>query len=333
MRLQEQGNHRDFTSVGNSKSCLRDRVRHKTLTFRMSSPPSVCGETIRDHGPRPAPRHRRQITGGAAFSEAGVSPVILSKRGRASILGEPETLGIPKAPTVNRPLRSGPRRVSTARTASGSRRAWPALLIITTVTSAVTSTSSPRRTVWDSTMRAPPSVPAGVSTSSTSSIRAGSQEFDGDPADREGQRLAVLAAVEGVMADAELAQVVRAAALHEADVGAVVDNAGEIGVFEIDPDRQDMPARDQPAGEIGPCVACVHRVSHDGWWIGHGRYLYQTRRRRRPPGGRGAGHRARLSDRGRPDARAAWPGLRATPTMRPSSPWRMAASSAWSAPM
>ena len=52
----------------------------------------------------------------------------------------------------------------------------------------------------------------------------------------------MLARVERVMADAEQAQEIGPSALHEAEVAGVIDDAGEVGVLEIDAHRQDMAA-------------------------------------------------------------------------------------------
>ena len=54
---------------------------------------------------------------------------------------------------------------------------------------------------------------------------------------------------------AEQAQVVGAAALHEAQIARVIDDAGKVGVLVIDPDRLEMPAVADVAVECGG----VHR--------------------------------------------------------------------------
>ena len=67
--------------------------------------------------------------------------------------------------------------------------------------------------------------------------------------------------VERGVADAEQADEVGPPALHEADVAAVIDDAGEIGVLEIDAHRQDVTAGDQAAGKVGPGLRGRHSSS------------------------------------------------------------------------
>jgi hypothetical protein len=66
------------------------------------------------------------------------------------------------------------------------------------------------------------------------------------------------------MIAAQQAQKIGAAALAPAHVAGVIDEAGKIGVFEIDAHGQHMPAPrrilDETAGEIGPIVC--GRVVH-----------------------------------------------------------------------
>ena len=50
------------------------------------------------------------------------------------------------------------------------------------------------------------------------------------------------------MGDAGSADEIRAAALHEADIAAVIDDAGEIGVLEIDANREDKGLTLKAAG-------------------------------------------------------------------------------------
>ena len=63
---------------------------------------------------------------------------------------------------------------------------------------------------------------------------------------------------QGTMVVADEAQEIRAAALAPADVTAVIDEAGKIGVLEIDADGQDMSPRpcinSDAAGKIGPAL-------------------------------------------------------------------------------
>jgi hypothetical protein len=51
------------------------------------------------------------------------------------------------------------------------------------------------------------------------------------------------------MLDAAEAEEIRAPALEEADIAAVIDVAGEVGVLVLDADRKDMALRCQAAAE------------------------------------------------------------------------------------
>ena len=64
----------------------------------------------------------------------------------------------------------------------------------------------------------------------------------------KGDRLARLAGIERAVMHTKQADIFRAAALQEADIGGVIDDAGKIRVLEIDPDRQDMAFGRVPAG-------------------------------------------------------------------------------------
>ena len=81
----------------------------------------------------------------------------------------------------------------------------------------------------------------------------GTQIVDLEAAHDEGRGLRAFDQI--AMVDAEQAQEVGAAALAPAQVGGVVDQAGEVGVLEIDPDRQDVTAALDPPGEIGPVAS------------------------------------------------------------------------------
>src|SRR5262245_60853613 len=59
------------------------------------------------------------------------------------------------------------------------------------------------------------------------------EEVGVDSADCKGERLTVVTLVQFGMADADQPDEVGAAALHEADIAAVIDDAGEVGVLEI----------------------------------------------------------------------------------------------------
>ena len=60
---------------------------------------------------------------------------------------------------------------------------------------------------------------------------------------------------------ADPAHVLGAPALHEAQKAGVIDDAGEVGVLIIDPDRQDVPAAADLAAELRPVLR--RRVARD----------------------------------------------------------------------
>jgi hypothetical protein len=87
----------------------------------------------------------------------------------------------------------------------------------------------------------------------------GFEVFQLHAAHDEGGGFAAIARLhQGVVIVAEQSQIVAAAALAPADVAGVIDEAGEIRVFEVDADREDVGATgvasDKAAGEIGPIV-------------------------------------------------------------------------------
>ena len=98
-----------------------------------------------------------------------------------------------------------------------------------------------------------------VVTSSTSSMRAGLQKLERHAPHHEGRGLAPGGAVDQrAVIVADQAQEIRAAALAPAQVAGVIDEAGEIGVLEVDADGQDVPPpvgiADDAAGKVGPAL-------------------------------------------------------------------------------
>jgi hypothetical protein len=85
------------------------------------------------------------------------------------------------------------------------------------------------------------------------------QIVDLQPAYDEKRRCAAIARrVQLRVVHAEQAQEVGAAALAPAQIVGVVDEAGEIGVLEIDADRQDVPTPLNPPGQIRPALRPRH---------------------------------------------------------------------------
>ncbi len=92
----------------------------------------------------------------------------------------------------------------------------------------------------------------------------GLEKFDRHPPHDEGRRLAPIRAVDQrTMVVADQAQEIRAAALAPADVAAVIDEAGKIGVLEINADGQDVPPPScidcDAAGKVGPALRMCSR--------------------------------------------------------------------------
>ena len=85
----------------------------------------------------------------------------------------------------------------------------------------------------------------------------GLAEVDAHRAHHEGKARRLLLGLleQRALVGAEQAQIVGAAALHEAQIARVIDDAGKIGVLVIDPHRLEMPAVADFAVERG----CVHR--------------------------------------------------------------------------
>ena len=84
-------------------------------------------------------------------------------------------------------------------------------------------------------------------------MRAGLQIVDLDRAARRRPRARPASGVaSSLMVDAEQPDEVGAAALAEFQEVGVIDEAGEIGVLEIDADRQDVGLALDPPGEVGP---------------------------------------------------------------------------------
>ncbi len=69
----------------------------------------------------------------------------------------------------------------------------------------------------------------------------------------------ILAVGDALMVDAEQPDEVRPAALAEFQVVGVIDDAGEIGVLEIDADRQHMRLALDPPGKIRPLALVIRR--------------------------------------------------------------------------
>src|SRR5579871_451267 len=116
-------------------------------------------------------------------------------------------------------------------------------LINATRTSAVTSTSVPRRTSCASAIEAPFTATGQVTTSSTSSIRAGLRKsIFIERTTNVGGRLSLGFRKQGVLLGAHQPQMVGAAAFHVAQIIGVIDDAGKIRVLVIDADLHVMPA-------------------------------------------------------------------------------------------
>jgi hypothetical protein len=70
---------------------------------------------------------------------------------------------------------------------------------------------------------------------------------------REGGRLVRKSALgEGLMGDSQQAQVIRPPALAPPQIGCVINNAGEVCVFEVNPDRKPVAIARKSPGETGP---------------------------------------------------------------------------------
>ncbi len=92
-------------------------------------------------------------------------------------------------------------------------------------------------------MRAPETSSVRVSTVSTSSIRAGALEVDLHALDHPGHLVAVPAVGELGVQHADEPQEVGAAALEELEIAGMIDDAGKVGVGEIDPRPEQMAGR------------------------------------------------------------------------------------------
>ncbi len=128
----------------------------------------------------------------------------------------------------------------------------PELETRTTVTRALASTVSPLRTSWSSTSDAPPMVRAARDHFEHVVEAPGLQIIDLDAPDHEHRRLAVFGIGEALMMDAEQPDEIGTAALAEFQKVGVIDEAGEIGVLEIDADRKDVNFAVDAPGKIRP---------------------------------------------------------------------------------
>ena len=113
-----------------------------------------------------------------------------------------------------------------------------------TRTSALTSTSSPRRTSCASVIEAPFTATGQVTTSSTSSIRAGRRKSSCIERTTKAKPGVSSCACSNsaCCVGAHQPQMVGAPALHEAQIIGVIDDAGKIRVLVIDADLHVMAA-------------------------------------------------------------------------------------------
>src|SRR6516165_2140281 len=135
------------------------------------------------------------------------------------------------------------------RSALGIGRARPPQTKATR-TCASTRSSSARRICCFSVIEAPFTSSGVVTTSSTSSAR-GLEEVDLHRAHHEGEpwRLGARLFEQRAMSGADKAQMIGAAALHEAQIGGVIDDSGKVGVLVIDANGHDVTAIPQLAVE------------------------------------------------------------------------------------
>ena len=122
-----------------------------------------------------------------------------------------------------------------------------------TRTCAFTSTSSPRRTSCASVIEAPFTATGQVTTSSTSSIRAGRRKsicIERTTKAKPGVS-ACASRKQRVLLGAHQPQMIGAPALHEAQIIGVIDDAGKIGVLVVDADLHVMAAVADLAVEMG----------------------------------------------------------------------------------
>src|ERR1700751_5930823 len=113
-----------------------------------------------------------------------------------------------------------------------------------TRTSALTRTSAPRRTSCASTIDAPFTATGQVTTSSTSSIRAGRRKssiIERTTKAKPG-RLGFRLGEQRMLLGAHQPQMIGAPALHEAQIIGVIDDAGKNSVLVIDADLHVMAA-------------------------------------------------------------------------------------------
>ena len=103
-------------------------------------------------------------------------------------------------------------------------------------------------------MEAPFTSCVAVTTSSTSSMRAGLRNSICIARTTKAKpgSLALRLREQGAVIGAEQAQIIGAAALHEAQIIGVIDDAGEIGVLVIDPHRHEVAAASGFAVETWP---------------------------------------------------------------------------------
>ena len=141
------------------------------------------------------------------------------------------------------PMARPDRRSSGSAAPSESAAPAPSLTKATR-TSALTSTSAPRRTSCANVIEAPFTATGQVTTSSTSSIRAGLRKSSSHRPHHKGKarRLLLRLRKQRMLLGAHQPQMIGAPALHEAQIIGVIDNAGKIGVLVIDADLQVMAA-------------------------------------------------------------------------------------------
>src|SRR6516165_1099625 len=139
------------------------------------------------------------------------------------------------------------------RSALGMGRARPPQTKATR-TCASTRSSSARRICCLSVIEAPFTSSGAVTTSSTSSMRAGLRNsICIEHHEGKTRRLRARFFEQRAMTGAEQAQMIGAPALHEAQISGVIDDAGKIGVLVIDANGHDVTAAPNFA------VESVHR--------------------------------------------------------------------------